>query len=216
MISARIDAWFDPGTSPLYHQLPYYLSSMRTSFLLFDIFSCLFLLGACHSNPSSTSKQHSGGDSSRIDSSRSTGLQPGNASLMALDSTQEAPKENYDTLDPAIRSHFSDIQAFLDFIKRPNSDYNVGFDRWIKNFRIENIDSLLNFITADSLEIDDADSNRKGFSKIFTNHAPSTTDEEKGSRLRHNWRDQLALFGTLSAIFTYHIFYRQEGQRPKL
>ena len=130
---------------------------MRTSSSLFLVYGCLFLLAACHSNPSLTPTQHSGGDSSRIDSTRSTGAQVANPSLMARDSIREAPKENYDTLDPSVRSHFRDLQAFLEYIKRPNSNYDSGFNEWIKNFRIGNIDSFLNFITVDSLEIDDAD-----------------------------------------------------------
>jgi len=108
---------------------------MKTPSLLNLAYCCLLLLGACNSNPSSTAKPP----------------------LVVRDSTRDAPKENYDTLDPATRSHFRDAQAFLEFIKKPNSDYNVGFNEWIKNFRIGNIDSFLNFITVDSLEIDDAD-----------------------------------------------------------
>jgi len=132
---------------------------MRTPSLLFFVSCCLLLLGACHSSPSSTFTKHSSGDSSRVDSPGSTALQAANPPPGARDSTREASKENYDTLDPAIRVHFRDVQAFLDFIKRPNSDYNVGANKWIKNFHVGNIDSLLNFITFDSLEIDDADAN---------------------------------------------------------
>jgi hypothetical protein len=130
---------------------------MKTPSLLNLVYCCLFLLGACHFNPSSTSKHHSGGDSSRIDSPRSTVLPAANPPLEAHDTARESPIENYDTLDPATRSHFRDLQAFLEFIKRPNSDYNVGFNKWMENFRIGNVDSFLNFITVDSLEIDDAD-----------------------------------------------------------
>jgi hypothetical protein len=118
---------------------------------------CILLLSACRSNSSSKSTQHAAGDSSRIDSFRSTVLQAINLPLKARDSTRPASKENYDTLDPAIRGHFHDVQAFLEFIKRPNSDNNVGFNKWIENFRIGNIDSFMGFITIDSLEIDDAD-----------------------------------------------------------
>ena len=134
-----------------------YLSFMKTPSLPNLVYCCLFLLVACHSKPSSTSRQHSGGDSSRIDSARSTVLPAANPPIESRDSARESPKENYDTLDPATRSHFRDLRAFLEFIKRPNSDYNEGFNEWIKNFRIGNIDSFLNFITVDSLEIDDAD-----------------------------------------------------------
>lgn len=130
---------------------------MRTSTFLVGLSCCLLLAAACHSRPSSTSTPSSDSSSSRIDSPRSTGLQAANAPLEARDSAREASKENYDTLDPATRSHFRDVQAFLDFIKRPNSDINVGFDEWIKGFRVGNIDSFLSFITVDSLEIDDAD-----------------------------------------------------------
>jgi len=129
---------------------------MKTPSLLNLIYCCLFLLGACHSNPSSTSKQHFGGDTSRIDSSRSTIPPAANPPLVARDSTGEPPKENYDTLDPATRSHFRDLQAFLEFIKRPNGVNTPGFKEWFENFRIGNIDSFLNFITVDSLEIVDA------------------------------------------------------------
>jgi hypothetical protein len=130
---------------------------MKPPSLLNLVYCYAFLLGACHSNPSSTSKQHSGGDTSRIDSPRSTVLSAANPPLEARDSTRKSPiEENYDTLDPATRSHFRDLQAFLEFIKRPNSDYNDGFDKWFENFHIRNIDSFLNFITVDSLEIDDA------------------------------------------------------------
>jgi hypothetical protein len=118
---------------------------------------CLFLLGACHSNPSSTSKQRSGGDASRIDSPRSPIVPAADPPIESRDSTQASSQENYDTLEPATRSHFRDLQAFLEFIKRPNSDYNAGFNEWIENFRVGNVDSFLNFITVDSLEIDDAD-----------------------------------------------------------
>ena len=138
-------------------RFPDYLSFMKPPSSLNLIYCCLFLLGACHSNPSSIAKQHSGGDSSRIDSPRSTIPQTANPPLEAHDSTRESSKENYDTLDPAVRSHFRDLQAFLEYIKRPNSNYDSGFNEWIKNFRIGNIDSFLNFITVDSLEIDDAD-----------------------------------------------------------
>jgi hypothetical protein len=130
---------------------------MKTPSLLNLVYCCLFLLSACHSNPSSTSRRHAGGDSSRIDSLRLTVQQAANPPLEARDSTREPSKENYDTLDPAARSHFRDVRAFLEFIKRPNSDNNVGFNQWIKSFHIGNIDSFLNFITVDSLEIDDAD-----------------------------------------------------------
>ena len=129
---------------------------MKTPSLLSLVCCCLFLLGACRSNPSSTSKQHSG-DSSGIDSPRSPVLPAANPPLEARDSIGESPQENYDTLDPATRSHFRDLRAFLEFIKRPNSDYNVGFNKWIENFGIGNIDSFLHFITVDSLEINDAD-----------------------------------------------------------
>jgi len=125
----------------------------------------LLLLGACHSNPSSVSGQHSGGDSARIDSSLSTVAPPAGQPPEARDSMREASKENYDTLDAATRSHFGDVLAFLEFIKRPNSDYNAGFNTWIKGFRIGNVDSFLNFITVDSLEIDDADEDPGGFLK---------------------------------------------------
>lgn len=130
---------------------------MKTPSLLNLASCCLFLLGACHSNLSSTSGRHAGGDSSGIDSPRFTVPPVVNTPLVARDSTRESPKENYDTLDPAVRSHFNDLRAFLEFIKRPNSDCNVGFNRWIKDFRIGNIDSFLNFVTVDSLEIVDAD-----------------------------------------------------------
>jgi len=131
---------------------------MKPRFLLNLV--CCFLLLACHSNPSSTPKQQAAGDSCMTNSHRSSALPTANPSTGARDSTRETPKDNYDTLDPATRSHFRDVQAFLEFIKRPNSDYNVGFNEWIKNFRIGNIDSFLNFITVDSLEIDDADAAR--------------------------------------------------------
>lgn len=115
---------------------------MKTPSLPNLVYCCLFiLLGACHSHASSTS----------------TVLPAANPPPGARDSTPEAPKENYDTLDPAIRSHFRDVQAFLEIIKKPGSDHNVGFNEWIKGFRIGNIDSFLHFITVDSLEIDDAD-----------------------------------------------------------
>lgn len=130
---------------------------MRSSSLLFVVSCYLHLLGACHSNPSSTSTQHSVGDSSGIDTPGSTVLQAANPRLSARDTTRKTSQENYDILDPATRSHFRDVQAFLDFIKRPNSDNNVGANEWIQNFRVGNIDSLLNFITVDSLEIYDAD-----------------------------------------------------------
>jgi hypothetical protein len=130
---------------------------MKPQSLPILLYCGLLLLGACHSNRSSTSARYSGGGSPRIDSSRSAALQAANRPLEARDSTREASNENYDTLDPSTRSHFRDVQAFLDFIKRTDSDYNVGFNRWIKNFRIGNIDSFLNFIATDSLEIDDAD-----------------------------------------------------------
>jgi hypothetical protein len=81
-------------------------------------------------------------------------------SVVARDSVLGPATENYDTLDPVTRSHFRDVQAFLDFIKRPNSDVDVDFNTWNKRFRISNIDSLMGFITGDSLEIDDADSDR--------------------------------------------------------
>jgi hypothetical protein len=84
-------------------------------------------------------------------------LQPANPPLQARDSTRQAPKENYDTLDPVTRSHLRDVQTFLEFIKRPDSDNSVGFKKWMENFHISNIDSFLSFITADSLEIIDAD-----------------------------------------------------------
>ena len=130
---------------------------MKTLSLPILVFCCLFLLGACHYKPSSTATPHSAGDSFRIDSSRSIVLHAANPPLEARDTPREAPQGNYDTLDPATRSHFRDVQAFLDFIKRPNSDYNVDFNTWIKNFRIGNVDSFLNYITVDSLEIVDAD-----------------------------------------------------------
>ena len=122
--------------------------------------ACCFvlLLGACHSHPSPAAKQHPGGDSSSTDSPLSAALRDTTSSLEARDSTRKTPKENYDTLDPVTRSHFNDVQAFLDFIKRPNSNTDGSVDEWIKTFRIGNIDSFLNFITVDSLEIDDADS----------------------------------------------------------
>jgi hypothetical protein len=119
----------------------------------------LILLGACQSNPSSTPGHHTGGDSVGTGSSRSP-VATAIPSPEARDSIREAPQESYDTLDPAIRSHFRDVLAFLEFVRRPNSDYNAGFDEWIKQFRIQNVDSFLNFITADSLEIDDADADR--------------------------------------------------------
>ncbi|HET6255581.1 MAG TPA: hypothetical protein VFE32_16010 [Puia sp.] len=131
---------------------------MKTPSFLILVCFCLLLPGACRSRPSSTSAQHSGGDSPGIDSSRS-GVRVANPSPVARDSSREAPDENYDTLDPATRSHFRDVQAFLDLIKRPNSDYNVDFNTWIRSFRIGNIDSFLNFIITDSLEIDDAGGN---------------------------------------------------------
>lgn len=130
---------------------------MNPRFLANLAFFCLLLLGACRPNPSSTSPIHSGGDSSRIDSARSAAPQAANPSFEARDSSRAASKDNYDTLDPTIRSHFRDLQAFLDFIKRPNSDYNADFNKWMKSFRIGNVDSFLDFITTDSLEIDDAD-----------------------------------------------------------
>jgi hypothetical protein len=133
-----------------------YLSFMKIPSSVILVYCYLLLHGACHSNPSSTSMQHFGSDSARIDSSRSTAFRAAKPLLGARDSTREASKENYDTLSPATLSHFRDVQAFLDFIKRPGSDYNVGGDVWNKNFRIENIDSFLSFITVDSLEIDDA------------------------------------------------------------
>ena len=91
------------------------------------------------------------------DSPRTPVIPSANARFEARDSTKEVPSDNYDTLDPATRSHFRDVQAFLEFIKRPDFNTNVGFNKWVKNFRTGNIDSLLNFITIDSLEIVDAD-----------------------------------------------------------
>ena len=129
---------------------------MKTPSLLILV-CCLLLLDACHSNPSLTSAKRPGGDSTRGDSPRLTVLPAVNPSLEARDSSREVPKENYDTLDPAARSHFRDVQAFLAFIKRPNGENSLGFQEWIEHFRIGNIDSFLNFITVDSLEIDDAD-----------------------------------------------------------
>ncbi|MBN9385464.1 MAG: hypothetical protein J0H74_32220 [Chitinophagaceae bacterium] len=130
---------------------------MKTPSLLNLVFCCLLLLGACHSHPSSASKRQAAGDSSSIDSPPAAVIPTANPPLGARDSTPEAPKESYDTLDPATRSHFRDVLAFLEFIKKPNSDHNVGFNEWIKSFRIGNIDSFLHFITIDSLEIDNAD-----------------------------------------------------------
>ena len=138
-------------------RFPVYLRYMKTPPLLIFIHSCLLLLASCQSNPSLTSKQQSAGDSSKIDSSRSNAGQTANPLYVARDSTREATTENYDTLDPATRGHFHDVQAFLEFMKRPNSDNDLGFKKWIKNFRIRNVDSFLNFIAADSLEIEDAD-----------------------------------------------------------
>ena len=132
-----------------------YLSFMKTPSLLNLIFCCLFLLEACHSHLVSTAGQHAVGASSRIDSPRSTVLPVTSPPLEAHDTLREAPKENYDTLDPVTRAHFRDVQAFLEFIKRPY-DISVDFNKWIRTFRIGNIDSFLNFVTADSLEIDDA------------------------------------------------------------
>lgn len=136
-----------------------YLGFMKPS-LLNLVYSCVFFLGACHTHPSSTAKQHPGGDSPRTDSARPMAAPAANLPLEARDSTREASKENYDTLDPVTRSHFSDVQAFLECIKRPNSNTDVAFHEWIKSFRIGNIDSFLNFLTIDSLEIDDADADR--------------------------------------------------------
>lgn len=111
---------------------------------------CSLLLSSCHSNPPATTQK------SPSDSSIAPPLAVRDT-MTARDSAKEEPTEHYDTLDQSTRSHFRDIQAFLDFIKRPNSDYEVGADEWLKKFRIGNIDSFLQFVTIDSLEIDEAD-----------------------------------------------------------
>jgi hypothetical protein len=120
---------------------------MKIIALLILLSSGFLLLGGCHSNPSSRPARHTSGDSPTA---------PVHPPPEKRDSTPAAPKENYDTLDQVTRSHFCDVQAFLDFVKRPNSDFGVDGEQWLKTFRIGNVDSLLNFITADSLEIDDA------------------------------------------------------------
>ena len=130
---------------------------MRTPSLLVGASVCLLLVSACHSFLSSPSTPLSANHASKIDPPRSTALRSAPSPLEARDTAREAPQESYDTLDAATRSHFRDVQAFLDFIKRPNSNTNLGFDEWSKNFRVGNIDSLLHFITLDSLEIVDAD-----------------------------------------------------------
>jgi hypothetical protein len=56
---------------------------------------------------------------------------------------RESPKGIYDTLDPATRSRFRDLQAFLEYSKRPNYDYTPGLKAWTGKFRIGNIDSFL-------------------------------------------------------------------------
>jgi len=65
------------------------------------------------------------------------------------------------------------VQAFLDFIKRPNSNTTMAGDEWLKTFHIGNIDSFLSFITADSLEIIDADADPGGDSLRFSRAALS-------------------------------------------
>jgi hypothetical protein len=127
---------------------------MKAPSLLILAYCWLAIVGACHSKPAPAS--NSGDDSSRIDPSRSVGHKSAGPPIESRDSMREAARENYDTLDPTALSHFRDIQAFLEFVKRPDSTTNVGFNEWIKDFRVGNIDSFLNFLTIDSLEIDDA------------------------------------------------------------
>jgi hypothetical protein len=69
-----------------------------------------------------------------------------------------------------------------------------SFIKWIESFRIGNIDSFLNFITVDSLEIDDAD-------------ADPGKDSLKYSRSM--LRQQLTR--RKGAAFPYHVFYKQNG-----
>jgi len=94
---------------------------MKTPFLPVLICSCLLWLVACQSKPPV--------------------VKPANLQGAARDTPREAPTENYDTLSSATRSHFPDVQAFLDFIKRPGSNTNVTGDEWNSKFQIGNIDS---------------------------------------------------------------------------
>ena len=171
---------------------------MKPHSLAILLYGGLLLLGACHSNRSSTSAQNSGADTPGIDSPgsvRSAALPTANRPLEPRDSVREAPTEKYDTLDPSIRSHFRDVQAFLDFIKRKDSDYNVGFNGWIKTFRVGNIDSLLNFIAADSLEIDDADADPgKDSLKFSRNMLRQQLTRRKGAAFD--------MFGTISLHYS--------------
>jgi len=126
---------------------------MKTSFLSYLFSCCVLVLCSCHSAPSSTPPHPPArlSDSATRDSVQHNAPPP-----EARDSVREAPTENYDTIDPATRAHFREVQAFLDYIKRPSPD-GVMPDVWRKNFRVANIDSFLHFITAGPLEIDDAD-----------------------------------------------------------
>ena len=132
---------------------PDYLRFMKPPSLPTLLCCSLLLLCACHSKPSAQKPVAL----SKTDSPRPTASQTANPTLEARDTPREAPKESYDTLDPVLRSHFRDVQAFLECIRRPANTTDGDFDAWIKKFRVANVDSFLSFITADSLEIDDAD-----------------------------------------------------------
>lgn len=125
-------------------------------------YACLFLLDSCHPHGSSTA-----GSADRPRRGDSV-VNAGEPSLVARDSAVTPATENYDTLDPVTRSHFQDAQAFLDFIKRPESETGGNFRTWNKHFHVTHIDSLMGFISSDSLEIDDADSGVDGDSEKYT------------------------------------------------